>query len=255
MSERIGDGRRDRCMPRVTVARESILVRFGAEIRAHGASRTRTCGPVERGIGFVRQLVTTGKVPALAFEHQAKALLRPISSRRFDTDDLHPTGVDRITACTSIAITTPFRGAWLARACWCAPMAKHCARCSVPAPGPDRRALLSHARSHTPLLFEEKRPVLLVGLFGAGATAGAIDEVPKGRRVRRARHALREEAHPAPPTLRLGNPALDDISLPEPHLARYDASRRTGFSANRGRRNPRPPAAKSTTFTWISRFG
>lgn len=73
---------------------------------------------------------------------------------------------------------------------------------------------------------EEQRLVLLSELFGPSATASAIDDVMKTGHVGAdyienvLRYRRRLEPGPAP--LRLGDPALDSIVLPEPDLGVYD---------------------------------
>lgn len=73
---------------------------------------------------------------------------------------------------------------------------------------------------------EQVRLVLLCELFGANATASAIDEVMRTGHVGAEyveyvmRHKRRLVA--APPPLRLGNPELDAMSVREPDLGVYD---------------------------------
>ena len=89
------------------------------------------------------------------------------------------------------------------------------------------------AASRRSLRLEEQRLVLLAELFGASATTSAIDEVMSTGHVgaEYVEHVMRFKrrlvASPAP--LRLGNPALDALSVREPDLAVYDeiTSRRT----------------------------
>lgn len=73
---------------------------------------------------------------------------------------------------------------------------------------------------------EEQRMVLLSELFGAAATASAIDEVMRTGHVGAefVEYVMRMKRRlvPAPAPLRLGNPALDSLVLPEPDLALYD---------------------------------
>ena len=68
--------------------------------------------------------------------------------------------------------------------------------------------------------------VLLSELFGAAATASAIDEVMRTGHVGAefVEYVMRMKRRlvPAPAPLRLGNPALDSLVLPEPDLALYD---------------------------------
>jgi transposase len=97
----------------------------GFAVRACNVRRGNEKGRVERPIAFVRDRFwkgrrfrdlldlnvqatewrdsfangrihdETGKVPALVFEHEEKALLKPLDGRPFDTDDLYPTGVTK----------------------------------------------------------------------------------------------------------------------------------------------------------------
>jgi transposase len=73
---------------------------------------------------------------------------------------------------------------------------------------------------------EEQRMVLLCELFGAAATASAIDEVMRTGHVGAefVEYIMRTKRRlvPSPPPLRLGDPALDTLVLPEPDLAVYD---------------------------------
>lgn len=262
--------------------------------------RTPTGKPfVERGIGFVRtrflpgrrfadladlrlqgemwrdsfanqrEHEATGKVPALVFEHEEKPLLRPISTRPFDTDDLLSTGVDKTHRVffDRNHYTVPWRLAGqsvLVRAdddlvrvlLGIKEVARHPRSWSVAETVRDERHELgmrdARVRRHAGALpyalehlgavgaryfatlaatrrsirTEERRLVLLVELFGAGETASAIEEVMKTGHVgaEYVEHVMRfkRRLSPAPPALRLGNPALDGISLPAPDLARYD---------------------------------
>ena len=97
----------------------------GFAVRACNVRKANEKGTVERPIGFVRDRFwkgrrfgdlldlntqgtawrdtfangrihdETGKVPALVFEHEEKALLKPLNDRPFDTDDLWPTGITK----------------------------------------------------------------------------------------------------------------------------------------------------------------
>jgi hypothetical protein len=73
---------------------------------------------------------------------------------------------------------------------------------------------------------EVVRVTLLVELFGATATASAIDEVMKTGHVggEYVEYVLRHKRgiEPARAPLRLGNAALDAIALREPDLSQYD---------------------------------
>ena len=105
---------------------EYARVRGGFGVIACNPRSPNEKGRVERPIGFVRERFwpgrrfadlldlnrqatrwrddfannrvheTTGKVPALVFEHEEKPLLKPLSPNRFDTDDKDPTGVTKM---------------------------------------------------------------------------------------------------------------------------------------------------------------
>jgi transposase len=89
------------------------------------------------------------------------------------------------------------------------------------------------AASRRSIRLEEQRLVLLAELFGASATASAMSEVLKTGHVgaEYVEHVMRFKRRlvAAPPPLRLGKPALDDVVVREPDLAFYDdlCSRRT----------------------------
>ncbi len=216
-----------------------------------------------------REHETTGKIPALVFANEERALLRPIPPRPFDTDDLHSTGVDKThqlyfdrnhytvpwrlvgqsvlvraddemvrvllgpneVACHSrswsigehVRDERHERGMWKERA-------RRRAGALPPALEPLGEmgaryfaALVATTRS---IRAEEQRLVLLSELFGPSATASAIDDVMKTGHVGAdyienvLRYRRRLEPGPAP--LRLGDPALDSIVLPEPDLGVYD---------------------------------
>ncbi len=83
--------------------------------------------------------------------------------------------------------------------------------------------------------------VLLSELFGAAATASAIDEVMRTGHVGAefVEYVMRMKRRlvPAPAPLRLHNPALDELTLPEPDLSLYD-----DIGARRPLRDPGEPA-------------
>jgi len=89
------------------------------------------------------------------------------------------------------------------------------------------------AASRRSLRVEEQRIVLLTELFGATATASAIEEVMATGHVgaEYVENVMRYKRRlsPSPAPLRLGNPELDGISVSEPDLAVYDelCARRT----------------------------
>ena len=82
------------------------------------------------------------------------------------------------------------------------------------------------AASRRSIRMEQVRLVFLCELFGASATASAIEEVMRTGHVGAEyveyvmRHKRRLIAAPAP--LRLGNPELDGLTVREPNLAVYD---------------------------------
>ncbi|MEK7862331.1 MAG: IS21 family transposase [Chloroflexota bacterium] len=82
------------------------------------------------------------------------------------------------------------------------------------------------AASRRSLRLEEQRLVLLAELFGATATASAVDEVMKTGHVgaEYVEHVMRHKRRlvPAPAPLRLGKPDLDALVVREPDLALYD---------------------------------
>jgi len=87
---------------------------------------------------------------------------------------------------------------------------------------------------------EEQRMVLLCELFGAPATVSAIDEVMRTGHVgaEYIEYVMRMKRRlvPAPAPLRLGDPTLDGLVLPEPNLALYD-----DIGARRPLRDPGEP--------------
>lgn len=89
------------------------------------------------------------------------------------------------------------------------------------------------AASRRSLRLEEQRLVLLAELFGASATTSAMLEVMKTGHVgaEYVEHVMRFKRRlvPSAPPLRLGNPALDALTVREPDLALYDeiCARRT----------------------------
>jgi hypothetical protein len=73
---------------------------------------------------------------------------------------------------------------------------------------------------------ETARLTFLVEIFGPSQTREAIDEVMRTGHVgaEYVEYVLRHKKglRPSPPPLRLGDPALDEISLREPDLSVYD---------------------------------
>jgi transposase len=223
-----------------------------------------------------REHETTGKVPALVFEHVERHALSPLREVFFDTDDVHTTSVGRTheIGFDRNQYTVPWRLAGqrvLVRAddqrvrVLLGPkeVASHLRSWSVgeriadPAHEQGMREERRRARaaglpdtlgplgptgeayfgllaaSRRSLRLEEQRLVLLAELFGASATASAMDEVMKTGHVgaEYVEHVIRFKRRlvPAAPPLRLGNPDLDALSVREPDLAFYDevCARRT----------------------------
>lgn len=85
---------------------------------------------------------------------------------------------------------------------------------------------------------ETIRLILLVELFGAPATASAVDEVMRTGHVgaEYVEYILRHKRGlvPQPAPLRLGNDELDGISLPEPDLSVYDELGPTAMTRDPG---------------------
>lgn len=91
---------------------------------------------------------------------------------------------------------------------------------------------------------EEQRLVLMCELFGANATASAIDEVMRTGHVgaEYVEYVMRHKRRlvQLPPPLRLGNPALDQLALKEPDLALYD-----DIAARKPLRDPGEPPTRN----------
>lgn len=216
-----------------------------------------------------REHEATGKVPTLVFEHEEKAMLRAIPARPFDTDDLHPTGVDRTHQLffDRNHYTVPWRlvgQSVLVRAddqtvrvlLGLKEVARHPRSWSIGEHIRDdahergmREARVARTAGSLPpsleplgstgaryfaalvattrsIRAEEQRLVLLCELFGAGETASAIHEVMCTGHVGAdyVENVLRYKRRltPAATPVRLGDPALDGIVLPEPDLGVYD---------------------------------
>ncbi len=96
--------------------------------------------------------------------------------------------------------------------------------------------------SRRSLRLEHVRLVLLCELFGAAATASAIDEVMRTGHVgaEYVEYVMRHKRklQPAPPPLRLGKPELDGLSVPAPDLGVYDE-----IGASRALLDPGEPPA------------
>jgi transposase len=270
--------------------------------------RTPTGKPdVERGIGFVRERFwpgrrfaslldlnrqaaswrddfanarvheTTGKIPALVFEHEEKKRLAPLPRTPFDTDDIFGTGITKTFRVSFdrnrysvpprlVSQSVVVRGdddtvriflatkevAVHARSWGIGEDIEHPTHrlaALATKQRPDASTLPAaldslgetgrtyarlFAASSRSVQREMVRIVFLVELFGASATASAIDEVMKTGHVgaEYVEYVLRHKRGlvPAPPPLRLGQPDLDSLSLSEPDLSTYDrlfATRKT----------------------------
>ena len=262
--------RRPTGKPFVERAISFVRVRFLPGRRFSSLEDLRTQGEVWRNtFANGREHETTGRIPALVFANEERALLRPIPPRPFDTDDLHSTGVDKTHQIyfDRNHYTVPWRlvgQSVLVRAddelvrMLLGPkeVAYHRRSWSVGEHVRDERhergmreqrarrhagalplaleplgeigaryfaALVATTRS---IRAEEQRLVLLAELFGPSATASAIDDVMKTGHVGAdyVENVLRYRRRlvPAPAPLRLGNPELDGIVLPEPDLGVYD---------------------------------
>jgi transposase len=103
--------------------------------------------------------------------------------------------------------------------------------------------LLASRRS---IRLEQVRLVLLCELFGAGATASAIEEVMRTGHIgaEYVEYVMRHKRRllPAPAPLRLGDPALDAITVREPDLGVYDE-----IGAARALLDPGDPSPPTTT--------
>jgi transposase len=211
----------------------------------------------------------TGKVPALVFEHEESALLKPLSPTPFNTDDIDPTGVtktyrirfDRNTYSVPwrlVSQSVVVRANDDSVAVFLGPkqVALHLRSWDIgqDIEDPSHRRKLEDRKPRgctgilPPALValdelgqsyfkivaagtrsihrESVRLILLVELFGADHTKSAIQEVMATGHVGAEyveyvlRHKRRLEPCASP--LRLGNPELDAIALPEPDLSIYD---------------------------------
>lgn len=102
------------------------------------------------------------------------------------------------------------------------------------------------AASRRSIRAEQVRLVLLCELFGASATAAAIDEVMRTGHVgaEYVEYVMRHRRRlaPAPAPLRLGNPTLDAMTVREPDLRVYDE-----IGATRALRDPGEPPPNGAT--------
>ena len=217
-----------------------------------------------------REHETTGRVPALVFEHEEQATLAPLRHDYFDTDDLVTTGVGRThrvhfdrndytVPWRLVGQTLLVRGddetvrmmlgpkevarharAWVVRedvrdvahedGMREDRAARRPAGILPPALASlgeiGTRYFATLAATRRSLRNEQTRLVLFVELFGATATASAIDEVMRTGHVGAdyVEYVMRHKRRlvPSPARLRLGKPELDDIHVTAPDLAVYD---------------------------------
>jgi transposase len=272
----------------------------GFAVKACNVRRGNEKGRVERPIGFVRSRfwpgrrftdlmdlnvqaqqwrdefannrihAVTGKVPALVFQSVEKALLRPLPTTPFNTDDVEGQSVtksfrvrfDRNTYSVppnlvSQSVVVRANEDWVRVFLGPRQVAVH-PRCwrvgedlELPAhreaalkfkPGAGRDGLppvllkmgdvsaryFKVAAAGTRSLYRETvRLVFFAEVYGVAVTAEAMTEVMASGHVGAdyVEYVLRQKKGlvPTAPPLRLGNPELDDASLPEPDLSRYDA--------------------------------
>jgi hypothetical protein len=198
----------------------------------------------------------TGKVPALVFQHTEKAALNPLPATSFDTDQVEGQSVtksfrvrfDRNTysvpptlLCQPVVVRADddWVHIWLGtkevarhQRCWAtgedieAP--EHREAALILKPGARRGGLppvlermgevatqyFKVATAGTKSLYRERvRLVFFAEVFGPTQTADYVEYV-----LRQKKGLL-----PGAAPLKLGQPELDDASLPEPDMSRYDA--------------------------------
>jgi transposase len=211
----------------------------------------------------------TGKVPALVFEHEERALLKPLSGTPFNTDDIDPAGVTKTYRIrfdrniysvpwrlVSQSVVVRANDDWvcvflgpkqvaLHRRCWDIgqdieekshrrKLEERKPRGRLGSLPPALVGLDELGQNYFKIVAagtrsihrETVRLILLVELFGTDNTKSAIREVMATGHVGAEyveyvlRHKRRLEPSASP--LRLGNPELDNIVLPEPDLSIYD---------------------------------
>lgn len=215
----------------------------------------------------------TGKVPALVYEHTEKAVLNPLPSSAFNTDEVEGgitvTKSFRVRFDRNLYSVPPrlvsqsvvvraddqqvhiFLGhrevatharSWSVGEDIEAP--SHRAQALELKPGADRDGLppmlqrmgdvatkyFKVVTAGTKSLFREKvRLVFFAEVFGVSETAEAMAEVMASGHVGAdfVEYVLRQKKGlvPRAPPLKLGRPELDEASLPEPDLSRYDEAR------------------------------
>lgn len=272
----------------------------GFAVRACNVRRGNEKGRVERPIGFVRSRFwpgrrftdlmdlnaqalawrddyannrvheVTGKVPALVFEHEEKAVLRPLPTTPFNTDDVDgqtvtksfrvrfdkntysvPPGLvsqalvvraddDWVRVKLGEKEVAAHRRSWLTGADFELP--EHRELALEMKPGGSRDGLphillrmgevatryFKVASAGTKSLNRETvRLVFFAEVYGAAETAEAMADVMTSGHVGAdyVEYVLRQKKGLVPRAmpLKLGRPELDEPSLPEPDLSRYDA--------------------------------
>ena len=218
-----------------------------------------------------RQHAETGKVPALAFEHEESPRLRPLAATPFDTDDVEPVSVTKLyrVPFDRNRYSVPWRlsgQSLVVRAddhsvgVFVGPKQIAVHQRSWGTGGdlehPSHRKKIGDVRSNDPTDFararfadegelyfknlaagtrslrsESLRLIFLAELFGSAEVQSAMAEVMRTGHVgvEYVEYVLRHKRNLSPvfSPLKLGNPALDQISLREPDLSIYDRPRLT----------------------------
>jgi hypothetical protein len=213
-----------------------------------------------------REHAETGKVPELAFEHEEKPRLRPLSTTPFDTDDVEPVSVTKLyrVPFDRNRYSVPWRlsgQSLVVRAddhtvgVFVGPKQVAIHQRSWGAGGdfehPSHRKAIGDVRSSDPADFararfgddgqryfktlaagsrslrrESLRLIFLAELFGTAEVQSAMLEVMRTGHVgvEYVEYVLRHKRKLSPEftPLKLGNPALDQITLREPDLSIYD---------------------------------
>jgi transposase len=218
-----------------------------------------------------REHAETGKVPALAFEHEERSLLKPLSTTPFDTHDVEPVSATKLYRVpfdrnrysvpwrlsgqslvvraddqTVAVFVGPKQVALHQRSWGTGEDLEH----------PSHRKKFGDARTSDPSDFararfaddgeryfknlaagsrslrrESLRLIFLAELFGNTEVQSAMAEVMRTGHVgvEYVEYVLRHRRKLSPDftPLKLGNPALDQISLQEPDLSIYDRPART----------------------------
>jgi transposase len=218
-----------------------------------------------------REHAETGKVPALAFEHEEKSRLKPLAITPFDTDDIEPVSVTKLyrVPFDRNRYSVPWRlsgQSLVVRAnddtvsVFVGPKQVAIHQRSWGTGGdfehPSHRKKLGDVRSSDPADFararfgddsqsyfknlaaggrslrrESLRLIFLAELFGTAQVQSAMAEVMRTGHVgvEYVEYVLRHKRNLSPDftPLKLGNPALDQITLREPDLSIYDRPART----------------------------